>query len=164
MHISTSADYTNTRRNREENCLYRRDALILTHQQGSSEIKVFQCSPWTEDIVTSTIPYDNTIAVNSELVLGAHKNTSGVVSDYGQGIIYECKLWNNYCMRIDDCRTLLNWTGEQVSFDVIGKETSTIDASADLYSHIDLMTSGSLHFPRRAGTSGSTFVKGATTD
>lgn len=108
MHISSSADYTNTSRGREESYLYRRDALILTHQQGTPEIKVFQCSPWTQDIATSTIAYDNAIAVNSELVLGAHKNSSGVISDHGQGIIYECKLWDNYCMRIDDCKTLLN--------------------------------------------------------
>lgn len=100
---TNATTYTNTARTREEPAYCRRDVIILTHKQAEPTITLYQCSPWTSSPIKQVLTFNNTDVVNSNLTIGARKNSLDTASNYGSGIVYDCKLWNNYCMGETDC-------------------------------------------------------------
>jgi hypothetical protein len=91
-HNTNATTYTNTARQREEPAYCRRDVIILTHKQAEGTINLYQCSPWTISPIKQVLAFNNDDVVNSTLTIGARKNSLDTVSNYGSGIIYDCKL------------------------------------------------------------------------
>lgn len=123
---------------------YGREAVVLQHKAGDTSVDVYMGSIGSRNCVSSTLVKTTTSVTQAPLVLGAAKAPAGTISNYGTGLIYKCILWEA-CIGDNECKKLVQWTHDTMSFDVIGKGRYATDLEDDSkVTNVDFISSGAL--------------------
>lgn len=112
----------------------RRDLIVIRRVKGDNNLYVYRCGKMNNEVTYRQINNTTTIRNDAPLSLGGTMSSGGVVSDYGTGTIYWCKVW------MDDlgdavCKQLACWTRETIQFEASGKVSTVNGNTRSVYNN-----------------------------
>lgn len=94
-----------------------RELVILRHEAGSKNLKVYASKPASMEIGYSELTKLIDTVTSKTLILGAAQSDTGGISDYAEGVIHSCRLWYG---DLGDtvCRKMALWPLETYKWEV----------------------------------------------
>lgn len=97
-----------------------REMLVIRHKKGDNNLYVYTSNMSSTDIQVYTMEKGTaTQSATATLILGAAKQDSGRITNYGIGEINWCKIWYKD-LGENACRKLVGWTHEEITLETSG--------------------------------------------